>query len=61
MIYCLEGVQELDVSKSPGPDGWHQRFRKESAEQLTVPLRILFSKQWIYSQGIENSSCYPCF
>jgi len=31
-------------TKSPGPDGWHQQFLKESAEQLTVPLRVLFRK-----------------
>ena len=37
-------LQELDISKSPGPDGWHQRFLKESAEQLTVPLCVLFRK-----------------
>jgi len=31
-------------SKSPGPDGWHQRFLTESAEELTVPLCVLFRK-----------------
>jgi len=37
-------LQEQDVSKSPGPDGWHQQFLKESAEELTVSLRVLFRK-----------------
>ena len=37
-------LQNLDTSKSPGPDGWHQQFLKESAVQLIVPLRILFQK-----------------
>jgi len=29
---------------APTPDGWHQRFLKESAEELTVPLHVLFRK-----------------
>jgi len=35
---------ELDVSKSLGPDGWHQQFLTELAEELTVPLHDLFRK-----------------
>ena len=44
-------LQELDVNMSPGPDGWHQRFLKESAEQLIVPFCVLFRK--FLDSGLE--------
>ena len=28
----------LDANKSPGPDGWHPRFFKEAALELSKPL-----------------------
>ena len=31
---------QLDISKSPGPDEWHPRFSKESAEQLVIIIII---------------------
>ena len=34
----------LDVNKSPGPDGWHPHFFKEAAFELTKYLSILFQK-----------------
>ena len=45
---CREDIYNqlchLDISKSPGPNGWHTRFFKESAEQMVTPLQILFRK-----------------
>ena len=32
----------LDANKSSGPDGWHPRFFKEAAFELTKPLTVLF-------------------
>ena len=59
------------MSKSPGSDKWHPRFLKESAEQLVIPLEVLFRKfldggfipnQWktanvipIFKKGSRNS------
>ena len=37
-------LSNLDVNKSPGPDGWHPCFFKEAAFELTRPLSILFKK-----------------
>ena len=35
---------KLNPNKSPGPDGWHPRVFKETAEALTPPLLILLRK-----------------
>ena len=35
---------ELDVNKSPGPDGIHPRFINELTEQLCLPLSIIFKE-----------------
>ena len=35
---------KLNPNKSPGPDGWHPRVFKETAEALTPPLLILLCK-----------------
>ena len=35
---------QLDANKSPGPDGWHPRFFKEAALELSKPLAVLFQK-----------------
>ena len=41
-INCASSIYDqlcqLDISKSPGPDGWHPRFL------LAIPLQILFRK-----------------
>ena len=37
-------LNNIDVNKSAGPDGWHPRFFKEAAFELTKPLSILFQK-----------------
>ena len=34
----------LDPSKAPGPEGWPVLSFKENAQQLCIPLSILFSK-----------------
>ena len=34
----------LDINKSLCPDGWHPRFFKEAAFELTKPLSVLFQK-----------------
>jgi len=34
----------LDANKSPGPDGWHPRFFKEAALELSKTLAVLFQK-----------------
>ena len=39
-----EKLCSLDINKSPGPDGWHPRFFKEAALELTKPLSVLFQK-----------------
>lgn len=35
-------LQKLNRSKSPGPDGIHPRIIKDTAEELIVPLEIIF-------------------
>ena len=37
-------LSELDVNKSPGPDGIHPRFINELTEQLCLPLSIIFKE-----------------
>ena len=37
-------LKKLKTSKSPGPDGFHPRVLMETAEELSVPLTILFRK-----------------
>jgi len=34
----------LNSSKSPGPDGWAPIVLKEIAQQICMPLHIIFSK-----------------
>ena len=34
----------LNVSKSTGPDEFHPRFLKETAESIALPVTILFNK-----------------
>ena len=40
----LKKVQQLDTTKSPGPDGFHARFLNELAEELSEPLAQIFTK-----------------
>ncbi len=42
----LKKLQKLKSCTSPGPDGFHPRVFKETAEQLTRPLTILFNKSF---------------
>ena len=67
-------LSELDVNKSPGPDGIHSRFINELTEQLCLPLSIIFTesmktsiilKQWklarvsaIHKKGAQMASNY---
>ena len=37
-------LSELNVSKSPGPDGIYPRFINELTEQLCLPLSIIFTE-----------------
>ena len=37
-------LAHLDPSKAPGPEGWPVLSFKENAQQLCIPLSILFSK-----------------
>ena len=39
-----KALNNLNSSKSPGPDQVHPRVLKELAEQLSHPLRLLFDK-----------------
>ena len=39
-----QAVPTICKQISRGPDGWHPRFLKETAEQLVTPLQILFRK-----------------
>ena len=41
---AYEKLCSLDISKSSGPDGWHPRFFKEAALELTKLLSVLFQK-----------------
>lgn len=34
----------LNVTKTPGPDGIHPRFLRETAEELSLPLSIIFKE-----------------
>ena len=40
----LKQLQNLKISKSSGPDGFHPRVLKEVATHITTPLRIIFRK-----------------
>ena len=40
----LKKLKALRVDKSPGPDGLHPRVLKELAEQLALPLSLVFTK-----------------
>ncbi len=42
----LKKLQKLKACKSPGPDGFHPRVLKETAEQLSRPLTILIKKSF---------------
>ena len=37
-------LSNLDIKKSPGPDGIHSRVLKELHNELAEPLQIIFSK-----------------
>ena len=41
-VYCK--LRSLKPFKSPGPDGFYPRIIKEAAEQLSLPLYLIFSK-----------------
>ena len=40
----FEKLVSLKTGKSPGPDGWPAEVFKQCANQLRVPLSILFTK-----------------
>ena len=40
----LYRLRHLNTGKSPGPDGWHPFFLRELAEELSLPLSIIFNK-----------------
>ena len=37
-------LKQLNVSKSTGPDNFHPRFLKETADNISYPITILFNK-----------------
>ena len=39
----LKLLQDLNVNKSPGPDGLHPKMLKEQSEALVKPLTIIYS------------------
>ena len=39
-----EKIQELNLGKTPGPDGWLPVFLKYVSDLITVPMSILFQK-----------------
>ena len=39
-----KALMNLNVNKSPGPDGLHPRVLRELASVLSYPLKILFDK-----------------
>ena len=46
-------LKELNISKSTGPDNFHPRFLKETADNISYPITILFNKS--LSEGILPS------
>ena len=66
-------LQNLKTGKSPGPDGLHPRFVSELADDLCLPLHLIFKssvnsakipKQWkfarvsaIFKKGIRKLTC----
>ena len=66
-------LQNLKTSKSPGPDGLHPRFVNELADDLCLPLYLIFKssvnsakipKQWkfarvsaIFKKGNRKLAC----
>ena len=38
----LKMLEKLNVSKSPGPDGLHQRILYETRTKITNPLKLIF-------------------
>ena len=43
-------LKKLNISKSTGPDNFHPRFLKETADNISYPITILFNKS--LSEGI---------
>jgi len=43
-VTVFDKLQNLKSDKSPGPDGWPSIILKNCADQLCVPLAILYSK-----------------
>ena len=46
-------LKKLNISKSKGPDNFHPRFLKETADNISYPITILFNKS--LSKGILPS------
>ena len=46
-------LKQLNVSKSTGPDNFHPRFLKETVDNISLPITILFNKS--LSDGILPS------
>ena len=47
-------LSNIDVSKSPGPDGWPPVVLKETADSISLPLYLIFVKS--LNQGLVPSS-----
>ena len=43
-------LKQLNVSKSTGPDNFHPRFLKETADNISYPITVIFNKS--LSEGI---------
>ena len=37
-------LSKLDISKCPGTDGFHSRVLKETCQQISKPLQIIFNR-----------------
>jgi len=42
----LSKIQNLQSSKSPGPDGWPIQIIKSMADFISIPLSIIFNKSF---------------
>ena len=52
----LKLLQNLNSSKSPGPDNMHPRILKECAQELAVPIYAVNSTQRVVTDAGVNTS-----
>ena len=48
VLFTVEDIEsilsKLDIFKSPDPDGFHSRVLKETCQQISKPLQIIFTR-----------------